>query len=118
MNIAEQTKELIERYQAWQETLQQQDRSSTIDVDEVAAKVAAFYEKIRGVVDWREEHLLRKIAIERILKRRLLLQKSGQKIAEPFLQELVRGGHFPNNSIPTTSIVLIQKIIYKYVYII
>ena len=39
----------------------------TIHVDEVASAVAAFYEKIRGVVDWREEHLMRRAAIERML---------------------------------------------------
>jgi len=44
---------------------------SKIHVDEIASKVAKFYEKIRKIVDWKEENLLRRNAIERILKRSL-----------------------------------------------
>lgn len=118
MNLSQQTRELVQQYQSWQEALHKEKKGNTIQVDEVAAKVAAFYEKIRGVVDWREEHLLRKTAIERVLKRRLLLKKNGEEIAERLLQELVRGGHFPNDRIPITIIPKVQHIIDKYVYII
>lgn len=89
-----------------------------IHVDEVASKVAAFYEKIRGVIDWREEHLLRKIAIERMLKRRFLLKKAGEEIAEPLVNELIRAGHFPNDFIPEEKVPLIQKSLEKYAFII
>ena len=41
-----------------------------IKVHQVSSKVAFLYEKLRNAVDYQEEHLLRKIAIERILKRR------------------------------------------------
>lgn len=94
----------------------------TINVDDVAARVASFYERIRGIVDWREEHLLRKTAIERILKRRSLLQsdmtgEGGVDAAEQFLRELVRGGHFPNHSIPLEKIEEIRQVLNKYAYI-
>ena len=70
-NISPATQSLIQRYQIWQKAQEPpQQGVSTIHVDEVAAKVAGFYEKIRGVIDWREEHLLRRGGIERILKRR------------------------------------------------
>ena len=68
MELAPDVKKLSVQYQHWHESIQAKGEA-TIAVDEVAAKVASFYEKIRGVVDWREEHLLRKTAIERILKR-------------------------------------------------
>ena len=115
--ISPQTQKLIQRYQAWYQSLQQKPGTGTIHVDEVALQVAAFYEKIRGVVDWREEHLIRKASIERILKRRLLLFKNGRAIAEPLVLELIRGGHFPNDKIPEAKIAEIQKIIDKYLYI-
>ena len=58
------TKKLIQRYQVWYQSLQPKESEIiTIHVDEVASTVAAFYEKIRGVVDWREEHLMRRAAI-------------------------------------------------------
>ena len=115
MELAPSVKKLSSEYQRWYQSIQPQEGVPTIVVDEVAAKVASFYEKIRGVVDWREEHLLRKTAIERILKRRILLKKS-EDFAEPFLQELIRGGHFPNERIPITKIEEIQKIVEKYFY--
>ncbi|MEK7503603.1 MAG: hypothetical protein AAB577_01330 [Patescibacteria group bacterium] len=111
---------LVTSYQEWALSLQTKESVSTISVDEVASRVASFYEKMRGVIDWREEHLLRKTAVERILKRRLFLKQNlnkDDKIAEPFIAELIRGGHFPNETIPETKIGEVQKVIDKYVFI-
>ncbi len=115
--LSQETQNLIEKYQLWYKTSQTKQDVPTISVDEVASKVAGFYEKIKGVVDWREEHLLRKRAIERILKRKMILQEKNESIAEPLVYELIRGGHFPNNSIPETKIQDIQKILNKYFFI-
>lgn len=115
--ISKPTKRLIEHYKDWYQALQPQKGVAVIHVDEIASRVATFYEKLRKVVDWREEHLMRRIAIERILKRRLLVRKNGHD-AESFLLELIRGGHFPNDSIPRPKIKPIQRIIDKYQFII
>ena len=97
-----------------------------IHVDEVASKVAAFYEKIRQIVDWKEEHLIRRGAIERILKRKLISELSGfslvpnlriSDITESLVLELIRGGHFPNDQIPQERIGAIQKTLEKCIYI-
>jgi len=116
--ISSQTQRLIGRYQAWQKALEPpREGITTIHVDEVAAKVAAFYEKIRGVIDWREEHLLRRGAIERILKRRLFLGQNGENLAASFVSELIRGGYFPNDRIEETKIGQIQSLLDKYIFI-
>jgi len=100
---------------------------ATIHVDEIASKVASFYEKIRGVIDWKEEHLIRRNAIERVLKRRLISELPGfslvsdlkvEGMAEPFILELIRGGHFPNDTIPQVKIKGIEVILRKYIYVI
>ncbi|MGB2762739.1 MAG: hypothetical protein WBC21_04400, partial [Minisyncoccales bacterium] len=79
---------------------------------------ASFYEKIKGVIDWREEHLLRKRAIERSLKRRIIFgQEKREGMAESLTYELIRGGHFPNDTIPESKITVVQKLIDKYFYI-
>ena len=111
------TQKLIQKYQAWYQDLQPKAGISTIHVDEVASAIASFYEKIRGVVEWKEEHLLRRAAIGRILKRRLFLQKTGEEIAEPFVFELIRGGHFPNDRINEIKIGEIKKTLNKYLFI-
>ncbi|MDO8474443.1 MAG: hypothetical protein Q7S62_02785 [bacterium] len=117
MELSKNVKNLIEQHRLWRQEAEPKQEDTTIVVDEVAARVASFYEKIRGVVDWREEHLLRKTAIERILKRRVFTRTPGEDFAEPFLQELIRGGHFPNNSIPQRKISEIQQIISKYLFL-
>ncbi len=118
MDLSQGAKNLLVKYQSWYASLESKGDATTISVDEVAASVASFYEKIRGVVDWREEHLLRKTAIERILKRRVLFGGQTNELSESLLQELIRGGHFPNNRIQTTKIEEVQLIINKYLSLI
>jgi hypothetical protein len=115
--VSQSTQKLIQKYQEWYQSLKPRTGVSTIHVDEVASAIASFYEKIRGVVEWREEHLLRRAAIERILKRRLMLQKNDQELAEPFVLELIRGGHFPNDQIEETKIEGAKNILNKYFFI-
>jgi len=122
--LSQSTQKLIKQYQAWQRSLQPKEGVTTIHVDEVASKVAAFYEKIRGIIDWKEEHLLKRRAIERVLKRRLFSQLdltngniSQSLIAEPLVLELIRGGHFPNDETEESKIPQVQQVINKYIYI-
>ena len=115
MELSQKTRSLIQQYQLWYQGLEPKENLNSVSVDEVASKVASFYEKIRGVVDLREEHLLRKTAIERIFKRRMMVSNSTAEMAEPLLQELIRGGHFPNNRIPVSKIEDMQRAINKYV---
>ena len=115
--LSQPTRKLIEGYQSWQQSTQMKEGTATVHVDEVASKVAAFYEKMRGVVDWKEEHLFRKTAVERALKRRILFKRNGEQIAGALVYELIRGGHFPNDKIPESKIEEVQKSIDKYIFI-
>jgi hypothetical protein len=115
------TKELISKYVLWQRSLKPKENVSTIHVDEVALKVAAFYERLRTIVDWKEEHLMRRAAIIRKLKRRFfdleLNNFSIKDTAESLVLELIRGGYFPNDKIEESKIVNVQTIIDKYIFI-
>lgn len=121
--ISLETKKLTEKYEKWHKLMQPKD-SSTIHVDEIASKVAAFYEKIRGIIDWKEEHLLKRGAIERSLKRRVFSNldvingsfSEGKVNAESLILELIRGGHFPNDTIEESKIKEVQKVIDKYIF--
>lgn len=125
--LSQTTLKLISRYKSLQQILQTKENATTVHVDEVASKVAALYEKIRGIIDWREEHLLKRGAIERMLRRRFFtkmdLLKGGfspetsQAVAQPLVSELIRGGHFPNDKIDESKIGETQKIINRYIFI-
>ena len=98
---------------------------SPIEVDQLASKLAKFYEKIRRVVDWKEENLMRRTAIERILKRTLLSEISGigaggldsDKITEPLVMEVVRSGYFVSGRISKNKIPIAKQSLAKYIYI-
>ncbi len=120
--LSESTKKLIMQYKLAQQQNLPKSGAVTIHVDEVAKKVAAFYEQIRTIVDWKEEHLMRRAAIIRKLKRKFFdlglsnYSETGNA-AESLVLELIRGGHFPNDKIEETKIGEVQRIINKYVYI-
>ncbi|MEK7562433.1 MAG: hypothetical protein AAB509_02020, partial [Patescibacteria group bacterium] len=63
--LSNETKKLIRKYKFWQQSELPKQGVSTIHVDEVALRVAAFYEQIRTIVDWKEEHLMRRAAVIR-----------------------------------------------------
>lgn len=117
---------LLEKYQEAIISARPKGEVATIHVDEIASKLAFVYERIRKIIDWKEENLLRRAAIERILKRRLISKISGvvknslvdtEKIAELMVLELIRGGHFPNDKIPRTKIIEVEKVLKKYTYV-
>lgn len=120
--LSEATKKLIHQYKLAYQQSQPKQGVATIHVDEVAKKVAAFYEQIRTIVDWKEEHLMRRAAIIRKLKRKFFdmelnnFSETGNA-AESLVFELIRGGHFPNDKIEESKISDVQRIINKYVFV-
>lgn len=70
-----------------------------ISVNPIVSKFATIYEKIRNAMDYREEEVILRAAIERILKRRFLFGGTGKKIAEPLIRELVWARYFPDESL-------------------
>ena len=80
-----------------------------ISVNPVVSKFATWYEKLRNAIDYREEELILRAAIERILKRRLLFGGFGKTIAEPLVRELVWAKYFPDESLSESIIEKIEK---------
>lgn len=88
-------------------------QGSVIHVDEVASRIASFYEKVRKIIDYQEEHLLRKRFIGRALSRRLALSYDAA-IAEPLIKDIVRAGHLPNDSVPEAKVEEVQEILDRF----
>lgn len=123
MELSEATKKLISQYKLARQRELPKQGAATIHVDEVAKRVAALYEQIRTIVDWKEEHLMRRAAIIRKLKARffdLELKNFSEtaNAAESLVLELIRGGHFANGKIEESKIKDVHKIIDKYIFII
>jgi hypothetical protein len=71
------------------------DKSKQIfEVNNLIGKAATFYEKVRYLVDYKEEHTIRRNALERILKRKMVIE--GRNVTGvSILQELASGQYIP-----------------------
>ncbi|PIV70816.1 hypothetical protein COW57_03185 [Candidatus Roizmanbacteria bacterium CG17_big_fil_post_rev_8_21_14_2_50_39_7] len=90
------------------------DELSKIAVSQAVSFFALVYEKIRNAVEYREDHLMRRAAIERILTRRLTLNPEGKHEAENVLRELLWARYFANGSLGGKELIDIQLVIDKY----
>ncbi|MCX6795639.1 MAG: hypothetical protein NT165_02875 [Candidatus Falkowbacteria bacterium] len=96
------------------------DDAPKISVSEMISKLSFAYEKIRNAVDYEEDHLLRKNAIIRILKRQVVIEgvlkeSNSEQIATHLLAELIRAGYLPNNKLPESKIKETALLLEKYI---
>jgi hypothetical protein len=90
-----------------------------IKVGDTFSSVASVYERIRYTIDYKKEHLLRRNAIERILKRLLWEKGEGDlnKISESVIRELIWAKYIKNNFYPLAKTSEISQVISKYLLI-
>ncbi len=86
----------------------------TIHVSDTVSAAASAYETVRNTLEYDEEHLLRRNAIKRILKRRLSEGDPSDHLAETLLRELVWAKYLPNKEVPTKIIAKVSQILEKY----
>ncbi|MDP3793662.1 MAG: hypothetical protein Q8R07_02815 [Candidatus Uhrbacteria bacterium] len=69
---------------------------SRITVHATVSRFAVLYEKMRNAIDYKDDHLLRKAAIVRILKRHLHLETDAALVATNLIRELIAARYLPN----------------------
>jgi len=89
-----------------------------IRVGETLGILAVAYERIRNALDYKGEHLLRRNAIERILRRQLwenpAIARDTQKFADLLIKELIWARYLKNNSVPKSRSKKVAQVITKY----
>src|SRR5437763_7273075 len=90
------------------------DENSKITVSQTVSFFALVYERIRNAVEYREAHLMRRAAIERILRRRLSMNPSGENEGENLLRELLWARYFDNESLGEADVDHVQRILNTY----
>jgi hypothetical protein len=86
-------------------------------VSRTVSMLAVLYEKARNAVEFRAEHLVRRAAIERILKRLMFLKNDSSGTAENLILELLWAKYIDSSVIDDNKVREIQKIINKYLYL-
>jgi len=85
-----------------------------LDVSRTVSLLAVLYEKARNAVEFRADHLIRRAAIERILKRRIMLNGGGRNIAEQLILELLWAKYIDSSLVDNEKSAAIQSIIDRY----
>ena len=102
-----------------QEAKRKKDTKQTIfklETSDVAGQMALWYEKVRTAVQYKEEHLLRRTAMYRILKRLILFEQRRKKreITMAFFIELVLAGYLSAKDASDDNFLETEKIIQRY----
>ncbi len=85
-----------------------------LTVPAAVSRFSVLYEKIRNAIDYSDEHLLRKSAIARILKRQLSLETDANTIARKLTRELIAARYLPNGTLPESIVAQAAVVIRKY----
>ncbi len=105
-------------FQAYQDQARWRQKEAIqpkVKVNQALSSLALVYEKIRTAVDFRAEHLFRRVAIERILRRHLLAGKrQDEQLAQELIKELIWSRYLQNESVPVKKVGLVAQIIAKY----
>ncbi len=91
------------------------DDMSALSVSQTVSFFALVYEKVRNAVEFREDHLILRAAIERILRRRFSLNPDGRGEAENLLRELLWARYFDNSTLGGEDTIRIQALIDRYI---
>lgn len=83
-------------------------------VNPIVSELATWYEKFRNAIEYREEEVILRASIERVLKRRLLLGGSGKTVAGSLIRELIWARYFPDGSIEEHTIKKVEETIDLY----
>lgn len=91
------------------------DEYTKITVSRAVSFFAIVYEKVRNAIEYRDDHLVRRAAIERITRRRLSLNARGEGEGENILKELLWARYFAQDSMSEKDIVNLQNIVDTYI---
>ena len=94
--------------------VQEEDQSKTIHVIQSISSINLFYENVRNLLGYQQEQMLRRIAIERFLKRPQLLQQTEAETAKNLVYELIYSGYLQNDSISEITISKITNMLNRY----
>lgn len=89
-------------------------REQGISVNPIVSELASWYERLRNAMDYKDDEVVLRSAIERILKRRLMLGGNGESVASPLVRELIWARYFPDGTVPEGIIQDVEEVVDNY----
>jgi hypothetical protein len=87
-----------------------------VKIDKRLSAYIERYERLRNIVGFHDEQLWRRFAIQRIVKREILLSTKEKPRAEDLLQELVLGQYLDEEEVTTAATARVDAVIGKYLF--
>ncbi|MCK9427010.1 MAG: hypothetical protein M0Q21_13350 [Ignavibacteriaceae bacterium] len=112
--LSKYTQALLDTFKTAKKSIRPDDISA-LSVSQTVSFFALVYERVRNAVEYREDHLILRAAIERILRRRFSLNPDGHGEAENLLRELLWARYFDNGVLGAEDNIIVQNLINKYV---
>ncbi len=109
--IAEFIKKLKEQIETEKREEKKQEEE---DIEETGESMALLYEKVRNLIEYKDDHLIKRNAIERILKRNLLIELRREDFTDQFLEELAMSGYLEKGEVGEKLKSRVAKVIAKY----
>jgi hypothetical protein len=94
---------------AFQKKEAEEAEERKITVNPIVTKFASWYEKLRNAMEFREDEVVLRATIERILKRRLLLGGNGKTTAEALVKELLWARYLPDEEIAESIVHRVER---------
>ncbi len=96
------------------ESFQKSQEGPRVKATRTLEGLALVYERFRNSVEYHDEHLLRKNAIRRIIRRLMFYYRDQEQIAQLLVDDLIRAGYFKNETIPESAVSQIRFVLQKY----
>ncbi len=106
--------ELEELIQTLRDSVRSSKTGPKVKATKTLGTVALIYERFRNSVEYHEEHLLRKNAIARALRRLLSYYRENDERANLLVDDLIRAGYFKNETISEETVEQIKASLEKY----
>lgn len=98
-------------------TVPEPDTDEMVHVAGVAGSLYIAYEKLRNAAEYTEQHLLLRAAIERFLRRNILLRASDAKLGHELIVELTQAGYLKNDTVPLETVTKIDEFTAQYIHL-
>ncbi len=106
--VTKQTEQLLDAVKSVVNS-QEVEGSEAIDVSKTVSFFAIAYEKFRNVIEFKDEHIIRRNAINRILSRRLAFNPELADEGLSLAKEIAWAGYYRRDKIPEQSIDRLQR---------
>ncbi len=85
-----------------------------VHTEDTIAGLSFAYEKIRNAIDANDEHVLRRAAIERFMKRKVLVENKRSAIGHTLITELIRARYLDNDTVSVKKVEEVEEVLTKF----